>query len=58
MKDAMKLPSAVIAAFINGEWTVIATGKPYHNMAMDEAHESLINKITKELTTRPSEFSE
>lgn len=58
MKDTMKLPSAVIAAFINGEWTVSATGKPYHNMAMDEAHESLINKRTKELTTRPSEFSE
>ena len=54
MKDCMRLPDDVLAAFMRGEWTVSATGNPYHNQGMDEAHESLINKSTKDLTTRPT----
>ena len=29
-------------------------GRPFHNQALDEAHETIINKI--ETTTRPSHF--
>ena len=54
MRDSMRLPPAVLSAFLKGEWTVSVTGKPYHSQAMDEAHESMINKSTKDLTTRPT----
>ena len=39
-----------------GEWTVSNRGRPYHNLAIDEAHESIINLRLKELTSRPSLF--
>ena len=29
---------------------------PYHNLALDEAHECIINKNLKSMTTRPSHF--
>ena len=54
MRDCMQLPHEVLCAFMRGEWTVSATGSPYHSQAMDEAHESLVNKSTKDLTTRPT----
>jgi hypothetical protein len=55
MKDNMKLPEEVMLAFLNGKWTVSGNGTPYHNQAIDEAHESMVNKRTKQLTSRPSE---
>ena len=39
--------------FLNGEWTVSAKGWPFHNLALDEAHESI--KL-KTITSRPSHF--
>ena len=54
MKDCMKLPTEVLGAFLRGEWTVSAKGIPFHSQAMDEAHESLVNKSTKDLTTKPT----
>ena len=54
IRDAKKLPTEVLAAFARGEWVVSVTGNPYHSQAMDEAHESCINKSTKYLTTQPT----
>ena len=51
----MGLPDEVLLAFMDGEWTVSCKARKYHNFAMDEAHETMINKKTKELTSRPSE---
>ena len=33
-----------------------AKGRPYHNLALDEAHESIINLRLKTITSRPSHF--
>ena len=40
----------------HGQWTVSVKGRPYHNLALDEAHESIINHRLKSITTRPSHF--
>ena len=32
------------------------SGKPFHNVALDEGHECVINKRLKLLTSRPSEY--
>ena len=53
MKNSMQLPQEVLNAFLCGEWTVSAKSIPYHSQAMDEAHESMVNK-SKDLTTRPT----
>ena len=54
MKDCMVgLPSEVLQSFMDGNWIVSAKGNKYHSFAMDEAHESMINKSLKEITTRP-----
>lgn len=29
--------------FLRGEWTVSAKGRPFHNLALDKVHESIIN---------------
>ena len=56
IKDVLHLPSEVQNHFNEGEWTISLTGKPFHNVALDEGHEQVVNKQLKELTTRPSEF--
>ena len=33
---------------VNGEWTCSVRGRPYHNLAIDEAHECIINNRVKE----------
>ena len=42
--------------FLNGGWTVSIKGQPHHNLALDEAHESVINLRLKTITSRPSHF--
>ena len=38
-------------------WAVdYVKGRPYHNLALDEAHECSINRKLKQITTRPSYF--
>jgi hypothetical protein len=56
IKDVITMPDWITEHFLLGEWTVSVTGKYFHNIALDEAHESVINKRLKELTTRPSEY--
>ena len=42
--------------FKNGEWTISVKGRPFHNIALDEAHESIVNRKLKQITSRPSHF--
>lgn len=39
-----------------GGWTVSYKENPYHNLAIDEAHECCINRRLKQITSRPSYF--
>ena len=41
---------------MEGKWTVSLKGKPYHNLAIDEGHECVINRRLKQITSRPSHF--
>ena len=54
--DTLTLPNNLIKKFLRGEWTVSAKGRPFHNLALDEAHESIINLRLKTITSRPSHF--
>ena len=54
--DSYTLPSDILSLFQQGLWTVSAKGKNHHNMALDEAHESMINLRLKTITSRPSHF--
>ena len=54
--DILCLPQDILMHFQNGEWTVSLNGFPYHNLALDEAQECVINKRLKVMTTRPSHF--
>ena len=49
-------PVEVIHQFSHGQWTVSVKGRPFHNLALDEAHECIINRKLKSITTRPSHF--
>ena len=46
----------MISQFEKGQWTVSVKGRPFHNLALDEAHECIINRKLKQITTRPSHF--
>ena len=54
--DSLTLPSDILSNFLRGGWTVSSKGKPHHNLALDEAHESIINLRLKTITSRPSHF--
>ena len=57
--DTLTLPADLIKKFLSGGWTVRVRGRPFHNLALDEAHESVINlrlKRLKTITSRPSHF--
>ena len=54
--DTLTLPCTILNHLASGEWTVSIKGTPYCNLAIDEAHESVINRRFKQLTSRPSAF--
>ena len=54
--DTLTFPQSVLTLSLNGQWTVSQKGRPYHNIAIDEAHECLINLRLKTITARPSHF--
>ena len=56
ISDSMTYPKDILEHFLNGEWTVSLKGRPFHNQALDEAHETVINRKLKQVTTRPSHF--
>ena len=54
--DTFTLPLPILSKFMDGEWTVSLKGLPFSNLAVDEAHESVINRRMKAITSRPSAF--
>ena len=54
--DTLTFPQDIIQTLLNGGWTVSVRGRAYHNIALDEAHESIINLRLKTITSRPSHF--
>ena len=56
LADSYTYPSEIIEEFKNGQWTVSVKGRPFHSLALDEAHECIINRKLKQITTRPSHF--
>ena len=56
LADALTYPEDVFKYFKNGEWTVSVKGRPFHNIALHEAHESIVNRKLKQITSRPSHF--
>ena len=54
--DTLTLPSHLSKKFLDGGWTVSAKGWPFHNLALDEVHESVISLRLKTITSRLSHF--
>ncbi len=55
--DFHTFPAHVAKPLVNaGEWTASLTGRPHHNVALDEAHEMVINRRLKQITSRASHF--
>jgi hypothetical protein len=44
IRDAKEMPTEILKHFRHGEWTVSVTGTPFCNVALDEAHEMLVNR--------------
>ena len=49
-------PQSILDRLATGEWTVSIRKVPYHNVALDECHECVINRRLKQITCRPSHF--
>ena len=56
LADASTYPEDVLKYFKNGEWTVCVKGRPFHNIALDEAHESIVNRKLTQIASGPSYF--
>ena len=56
IRDSLTCPDEFLKVFINGEWICSVQGRPYHNLAIDEARECIINNRVKNVTSRPSHF--
>ena len=54
--DYLIFPQDLLDKLMEGKWTVSLKGKPYHNLAIDEGHECVINRRLKQITSRPSHF--
>ena len=56
LSNSYTYPKEMVDIFKRGQWTVSVKGRPFHNLALDEAHECIINRKLKQITTRPSHF--
>ncbi len=54
MADIVTMPSSVITMFQQGAFVINISGRPWHSVAVDEAHEMLVNKDCKTSIVRPS----
>ena len=52
--NLLQTPPEIVAALSKGGFTASLSGRFYHDVALDEAHEMLINKDMKKVITRPS----
>ena len=52
--DIANIPSKLLEFFESGGFVVSISGNHYHSVGIDEAHEMLINKQTKQAIVRPS----
>ena len=48
------MPQNILVQLRQGGWTVSLTGRAFHSVAVDESHESSINKDCKRYVTHPS----
>ena len=54
LADIKSMPDNIISTFRKGGFTVSLNGRPWHSVALDEAHEMKINKECKTSIVRPS----
>ena len=52
--DCLMYPSAILSHLRSGGFTVSITGRCWHSVTVDEAHEMLVNKDLKQAIVRPS----
>ncbi len=52
--DVVRMPDSILTMFQQGAWVVSVTGRPWHSVGIDEAHEMLINRECKTSIMRPS----
>jgi hypothetical protein len=56
IREISQFPADIIQQCLEGGWTVSLRGNKYHNIALDECHETEINRKLKNMTPRPSHF--
>ena len=54
LADVHSLPEEVLSTFCKGGFVVSLSGRPWHTVALDEAHEMKINRECKTSIVRPS----
>ena len=54
LADLLRMPQSILTMFQQGAFVVSITGRTWHSVAIDEAHEMLINKACKMSIVRPS----
>ena len=54
LADCLLLPKDIQQKFASGGFTVSITGRAWHSIGLDEAHEMLINKDCKKAVVRSS----
>ena len=54
LADCLLLPKDIQQKFTSGGFTVSITGRAWHSIGLDEAHEMLINKDCKKAVVHPS----
>lgn len=53
LADCLLLPDEIKEKFASGGFAVSITGRPWHSVGLDEAHEMLIKKDCKMAVVRP-----
>ena len=47
LSDSYTYPKEIVDIFKRGQWTVSVKGRPFHNLALDEAYECIIINSNK-----------